>query len=72
MSIGNKGGDEKMEVSNAQINSLLIYYASLRNLYGAAKGNPGQQRNISGAINALEYALEVLGIDYANGIKSAL
>lgn len=58
-----------MEVSKAQIDSLLIYYASLRKLYGAAKGNSGQQRNISGAINAFEYALEVLGIDYTNGVK---
>lgn len=58
-----------MEISNAQIDNLLIYYASLRKLYGATKGNPGQQRNISGAINALEYALEVLGIDYTNGVK---
>lgn len=61
-----------MKISNAQIDGLLIYYASLRNLYGAAKGNPGQQRNISGAINALEYALEVLGIDYTKSVKSAL
>ena len=70
MSIGNKEGDEKMEVSKAQIDNLLIYYTSLRNLYGAAKGNLGEQRNISGAINALEYALEVLGIDYSNGVKT--
>lgn len=59
-----------MEVSKAQIDNLLIYYASLRTLYGTTKGNPGQQRNISGAINALEYALEVLGIDYTNGVKA--
>jgi hypothetical protein len=59
-----------MEVSKAQIDSILIYYASLRTLYGTTKGKPGQQRNISGAFNALEYALEVLGIDYTNGVKA--
>lgn len=59
-----------MEISNAQIDNLLIYHAALCNLYDAAKGNPGQQRNISCAIHALEYALEVLEIDYTNGVKT--
>lgn len=59
-----------MEISNAQIDNLLIYYAALRKLYGTEKGNPVQQGTILGAINALEYALEALGIDYTNGVKT--
>ena len=59
-----------MEITKVQINSLLIYYASLLKLYGEAKGNPERQRNISGAVNALEYTFEVLGIDYTGDLKN--
>ena len=66
-----KVGNEKMEISKAQIDDLLIYYAQTRKLYAEAKGDPQNIKLITGMLLGVEYALEVLGIDYTKELKTS-
>lgn len=64
------GGNEKMEISKVQIGELLIYYAQTRKLYAEAKGSQNIKL-ITGMLLGVEYAMEVLGIDYTKELKTS-